>query len=113
MSEPTEMDLLDPAPAPDPPEPLPSITGGVLLDLAAFPAAMREGAVARTALLLARELDDPVLRTAMSPRDKASYVQRIGVAIAQLREMSPGEAKGDSTDAAREARESRLRLVAE
>jgi hypothetical protein len=38
----------------------------------------------------------------------------IGVAVTQLREMSPGEAKGDATDAAREAREARetrLRVV--
>jgi hypothetical protein len=111
MTEPTELDLLDPAPDPAPPaDPEPGeIEAGVLLDLEAFPAKMRQGAIARTALLLARQLDQ--MAVAMSPRDVASYVQRIGVAVTQLREMSPGEAKGDSTDAAREARETRLRVV--
>ena len=111
MSEPTAMDQLDPAPDPEPaPEPEPGeIEAGVLLDLQAFPAGMREGAIARTALLLARQLDTRA--DILPPRDVASYVQRIGVAVTQLREMSPGEAKGDATDAAREARETRLRVV--
>jgi hypothetical protein len=111
---PTAMDHLDPAPDPVPapePERPPSIEEGVLLDLEAFPEKMREGAIARTALLLARQLD--AMWPAMSPRDVASYVQRIGVAVTQLREMSPGEAKGDSTDGAREARETRLLRVVE
>jgi len=111
MSEPTELDLLDPAPDPEAaPEPEPGdIEAGVLLDLEAFPEKMRAGAIARTALLLARQLD--AMAMVMSPRDVASYVQRIGVGVTQLREMSPGEAKGDATDAAREARETRLRVV--
>ena len=107
--EPTELDLLDPAPDPAPvPEPdgPGEIEAGVLLDLEAFPPKMRAGAIARTALLLARQLD--ARGEIMPPRDVASYVQRIGVAVTQLREMSPGEAKGDSTDAGREARETRL-----
>jgi len=111
MSEPTELDLLDPAPDPEAaPDPEPGeVEAGVLLDLEAFPPKMRAGAIARTALLLARQLD--ARGNIMPPRDVASYVQRIGVAITQLREMSPGEAKGDATDAAREARETRLRVV--
>jgi hypothetical protein len=114
MSEPTELDLPgpapDPVPAPDPePDEPGEIEAGVLLDLEAFPEKMRAGAIARTILLLARQLDTSA--AAMPPRDVASYVQRIGVGVTQLREMSPGEAKGDATDAAREARETRLRAV--
>ena len=112
MTEPTALDRLDPAPAPEPdpgpPEPG-DIEAGVLLDLQAFPEKMRLGAIARTALMLARQLDQTAVM--MMPRDVASYVQRIGVAITQLREMSPGEAKGDATDDARERRETRLRAV--
>ena len=109
--EPTELDLLDPAPDPEAvPDPEPGeVEAGVLLDLEAFPEKMRAGAIARTILLLARQLDTSA--AAMPPRDVASYVQRIGVGVTQLREMSPGEAKGDATDAAREARETRLRVV--
>lgn len=108
---PTGLDRLDPAP--DLPEPVPpepgDIEAGVLLDLEAFPPAMRNGAIARSTLLLARQLDDNDVT--MMPRDTASYVQRIGVNISLLREMSPGEAKGDATDDARGRRETRLRAV--
>ena len=114
MSKPTALDHLDPAPDPGSvPDPEPAGPGyneaGVLADLEAFPEKMREGAIARTSLFLARELDTQA--GDMSFRDKASYVQRITVNITALREMSPGEAKGDATDAAREARETRLRAV--
>ena len=112
MSEPTALDRLDPAPAPepDPGPPEPGETeAGVLADLQDFPVKMRQGAHARSALFLARELDAQA--GVMMPRDKASYVQRITVNIDKLRELAPGEAKGDATDDARERRETRLRAV--
>lgn len=77
---------------------------GVRKDLKALPDNLKDGAVAQAALLLARDLDSGNLL----PRDAAAYLAQLRHCMAQLREWAPGEAKGDTTDAARTAREKRL-----
>ena len=106
---PTAMDVLDPAP-PAPPRrrPPPRRKGAnekaVLEDLKALPADLRKGAIAAVALGLARDLDDGD----MSARDKAGMYAQLRMAMVTLREIAPGEAKGDHTDEVRERRERRL-----
>lgn len=73
-------------------------------DLAMLPLAMRRGGVARLALMCARVLD----QGGLTPRDAAQFVAQLRQALAQLREMQPGEVKGDVTDEVRERREKRL-----
>ena len=80
------------------------IESAVLSDLLEFPAKMRDGAVAVGALTCARVLDEGGL----SPRDAAGYLREMRLSMAQLREMAPGEVKGDSTDEVRQRREKRL-----
>lgn len=76
----------------------------VLHDLERYPADMRTGGVAAVALLCARVLDEGGL----APRDAAGYAREVRLALAQLREMAPGDIKGDVTDEVRLRRERRL-----
>jgi hypothetical protein len=76
----------------------------VEVDLAELPVKLRSGGVAAVALMCARELD----AGALPPRDAASYLREIRLSLAQLREMTTGEVKGDVTDEVRERREKRL-----
>jgi hypothetical protein len=69
-----------------------------------MPAALRGGAVAATALKLARELDT----LPMTPRDASGHARELRMHMTQLAEMAPGERKGDVTDEVRARRESRL-----
>lgn len=81
-----------------------SVEDAVLSDLARLPEDMRQGGVAAAALFCARSLDEGGL----SPRDAAGFVGQMRLALAQLREMAPGEVKGDTTDEVRAMREKRL-----
>jgi hypothetical protein len=81
-----------------------SLEESVRVDLAALPASMRRGGVARVALMCARVLDEGGL----SPRDAAGFARELRLALAQLREMAPGEVKGDVTDEVKQRRERRL-----
>lgn len=76
----------------------------VRADLAEMPLKMRRGGVARVALSCARILD----QGGLSPRDAAGFMRELRLALAQLREMAPGEVKGDVTDEVKERRERRL-----
>lgn len=84
------------------------IPGGVeeavLRDLARLPEDMRGGGVARVALLCGQVLD----MGGLAPRDAAGFARELRLALAQLREMAPGEVKGDITDEVRAQREKRL-----
>jgi hypothetical protein len=73
-------------------------------DLAQLPPAMRGGAVAAVALWSAQQLDNGGL----APRDAAGFAREVRLAMAQLREMAPGDVKGDVTDEVRVRREKRL-----
>jgi hypothetical protein len=84
-----------------------SVEDSVLHDLARLPEDMREGGVARIALFCAQQLDSAVVN-GLAPRDAAAYARELRLALAQLREMAPGEVKGDMTDEVRERRERRL-----
>lgn len=79
----------------------------VKADLMELPLKMRRGGVARAALTAARILDEGGL----APRDAAGYLREMRLALAQLRDMAPGEVKGDATDEVRERRERRLGLA--
>jgi hypothetical protein len=76
----------------------------VLRDLAALPDDLRKGGIAATAVRLAIELDGG----GMSPRDLAATAAQLRMSLVTLREIAPGEAKGDHTDEVRERRERRL-----
>lgn len=82
-----------------------SMEESVRKDLARLPPEMREGGMAQVALYCAVQLDEG----GMSPRDAAGFLQQLRMALATLREMAPGEVKGDVTDEVRERRERRLR----
>lgn len=112
---PSELDRLDPAPVPvRPPEPGPRrrppprrkgpSETAVLRDLKALPDDLRKGGIAAVALQLAIELD----AGNMSPRDFAGVAAQLRMALVTLREIAPGEARGDHTDEVRERRERRL-----
>lgn len=73
-------------------------------DLATLPLAMRRGGVARVALMAARILDEGGL----APRDAAGFARELRLALAQLREMQPGDVRGDLTDEVKQRREKRL-----
>jgi hypothetical protein len=73
-------------------------------DLAELPQNLRSGGVAAVAIFCARLLDEGGL----PPRDAASYLREIRLSLAQLRELTTGEVKGDATDEVRERREKRL-----
>jgi hypothetical protein len=81
-----------------------SMEESVRADLAELPEKMRRGGVANVALNCARVLD----QGGLSPRDAAGFFRELRLALAQLREMQPGEVKGDVTDEVRERRERRL-----
>jgi hypothetical protein len=81
-----------------------SMEEAVETDLAQLPANLRSGGIAAVALMCARVLDEGGL----PPRDAAGFAREIRLALAQLRDMSPGEVKGDVTDEVRERREKRL-----
>jgi hypothetical protein len=81
-----------------------TVEQSVLSDLARLPADMRRGGVARGAIYCARALD----MGGLSPRDAAGFVRELRLALAQLRDMAPGEVKGDVTDEVRARRERRL-----
>lgn len=76
----------------------------VLVDLAALPVNMRRGGVAGVALMCARALD----QGGLPPRDAAGFARELRLSLAQLREMAPGEARGDVTDEVKQRREKRL-----
>lgn len=76
----------------------------VAIDLAELPLKLRRGGVARGATMCARILDEGGL----SPRDAAGFFRELRLALAQLREMAPGEVKGDATDEVKLRRERRL-----
>jgi hypothetical protein len=81
-----------------------SLEESVRNDLAGLPDNMRRGGVARVAIMTARALDEG----GMSPRDAAGFARELRLALAQLREMAPGEARGDITDEVKQRRERRL-----
>lgn len=83
-----------------------SVEDAVLHDLGRLPEDMREGGVARVALFCAQQLDQPP--GMLAPRDAAAYLRELRMALTWLREMAPGEVKGDATDEVRERRERRL-----
>lgn len=85
-------------------EALPTLEESVRSDLAALPLAMRRGGVARVTLMCARVLD----QGGLSPRDAAGFAREMRLGLAQLREMAPGEVKGDVTDEVKQRRERRL-----
>lgn len=109
---PTAMDVLDPAPKTPSAGPRTSTPRrrkganetAVLQDLKALPGDLRKGAIAAVALGLARDLDTGD----MSARDKAGMYAQLRMAMVTLREIAPGEARGDHTDEVRERRERRL-----
>lgn len=76
----------------------------VISDLAQLPEQMRRGGVAAVALSCARTLDEGGL----PPRDAAGFAREIRLSLAQLREMAPGDVKGDVTDEVSQRRERRL-----
>lgn len=103
------MDRLDPAPpAPRRRSPAKPKAGpneeAVLRDLAALPEDLRKGGIAAIAITLAKALD----AGDMSPRDTAAMAAQLRMSLTTLREIAPGEAKGDHTDEVRERRERRL-----
>ena len=77
----------------------------VKADLEMLPDAMQKGGVAAVALMCARSLDHA---ENLTPRDAAGFARELRLAMAQLREMAPGEVKGSVTDEIRERRERRL-----
>jgi len=81
-----------------------TVTESVLHDIRRLPDDMQQGGVASVALYCAQQLD----MGGHSPRDAAGFVQQLRMALAQLREMAPGEVKGDVTDEVRAQREKRL-----
>lgn len=83
-----------------------SVEDAVLHDLSRLPDDMRQGGVAKVALFCAQQLDQPA--GMLAPRDAAAYLREMRLALAQLREMAPGEVKGDVTDEVRARRERRL-----
>lgn len=81
-----------------------TVEDSVLHDLSRLPPDLREGGVARIALYCAQQLDSGM----HAPRDAAGFARELRLSLAQLREMAPGEVKGDVTDEVRERRERRL-----
>jgi len=80
------------------------VEDAVQADLDQLPDAMAGGGVAAVARYCARALDEGGL----APRDAAAMAREVRLSLAQLREMAPGEAKGDVTDEVRERRERRM-----
>jgi hypothetical protein len=105
---PTELDRLDPAPAP-PKRRKGKNEQAVLRDLRALPDDLRQGAIAAVALGLARDLDEGD----MTARDKSGMYAQLRMAMVTLADMAPGEVKGDATDEVRARRERRLQASGE
>jgi hypothetical protein len=115
-TQPSALDMLDPAPVPvagppSPPKPKPYRPGvieqAVMADLRNFPDEFAKGAIAASARRLARELDMGMV----IGRDAAGHAREIRQAITTLREMAPGERKGDATDDLRARREARMQAA--
>lgn len=81
-----------------------SVEAAVRRELKSYPADIAAGAVARTMILLAQRLDAGVGEA----RDLAQVSRELRLASAQLRELAPGNVKGDKLDELREKREKRL-----
>jgi len=112
---PSALDLLDPAPAPrrEPAPPPPPRTRrppigprekGVRRDLRLLPDDLREGGIAANLIGLAQDLD----RGFVAGRDAASHAREIRQGLTVLRELAPGERKGDKTDELAAKRQRRL-----
>jgi hypothetical protein len=95
----------------------------VKADLAALPESMQKGAIAATALMLARLLDrgiceeDPatgehMMRT-VPAKEIPAFAREIRQCVTALQEQAPGEVKGDKTDEVKEAREKRIKAAAQ
>lgn len=121
--QPSELDRLALGPdaayaarAPRPPRTPPRRKGdaeaAALRDLRVLPPALRRSALAVSILILARDLDEAAA-LGISYRDKTGMHRELRQHLNDLADRAPGERTGDSTDAARAARETRLRLVAE
>lgn len=118
QGQPTALDVLDPAQVPEssgrpenPPrqeKPKPYRPGvierAVMADLGNFPDEFARGAIGASARRLARELDMGLV----IGRDAAGHAREIRQAITTLREMAPGERRGDATDDLRARREARM-----
>jgi hypothetical protein len=108
----TELDRLDPPPS-RPRRPPPRQKGdnetAVLRDLKALPEDLRRGGLAVLAVTLAKELD----AGGMSARDTAAVAGQLRMALVTLREIAPGESRGDHTDEVRARREKRLSAAGE
>jgi hypothetical protein len=65
---------------------------------------MRAGALAATALRLAREIDTG----ALTARDLAGHARELRMHMTQLFDSAPGGSAGDVTDEVRDRRERRL-----
>lgn len=90
----------------------------VRADLAALPESMRKGAIASTALMLARLLDrgiceadefdgEHVMHT-VPAKEIPAFAREIRQCITALQDSAPGEVKGDETDEVKNRREKRL-----
>lgn len=109
--QPTALDALDPAPRlsqePRPRRPR-RVTGpverSVRADLKTLPDDLRKGGIAAVIIELAQAMDLHVL----DPRNQSGHAREIRQGLMTLREMAPGERKGDKTDDLRERRERRL-----
>lgn len=95
---PTELDNLDPAPAPRQRQRPPArrkgdVEKGLDYDLKSMPEEYQKGAIAAGARRLARTLDEG----GMTPRDEAGHMAQLRQAIVQLHEWAPGSEPGDPT----------------
>lgn len=109
QQEPTALDRLDPSPVP-PRQPrrrrrvLGDRERGVRRDLRLLPDELRLGGIAAGILGLARDLDMGIV----AGRDAAAHQREIRQGLTTLRELAPGERKGDKTDDLAARREARL-----
>lgn len=81
---------------------------GVLNDLESYPEDIRRGAIAANMLLLARDIDSG----AVEGRDRTAHFREIRQSQLALREMAPGERKGDTVDELGARRAARLQADA-
>lgn len=108
----SELDRLDPAPRerlapPGPPRPrrkVGTVERAVRAELKVLPDDLRKGGIAAVIIELAQVMDLHVL----DPRNQSGHAREIRQGLMTLREMAPGERKGDQTDEVRERRERRL-----
>lgn len=80
-----------------------SVEAAVRKDLRSYPADIAGGAIARTMLVVAQRID----AGGLDARDLAQLSRELRLAAAQLRDMAPGEVKGDDIDELRQRREKR------